>query len=54
MGASGFIGGEPTRDRRLLTGDLWHRASLPSTSTKLKRVAVLPAVGPGRRVAPDA
>jgi hypothetical protein len=46
MRAAGIIGGEPTVDRRLLADDLWHRASVPSGTTKLKRVAVLPPVGP--------
>ena len=37
----GGVGGEPTLDRRFLTGVLWHRASVPSEGAKLKRVAVL-------------
>ena len=39
---AGVIGGEPTVDRRFLAGDLWHRASVPRESTKLKRVSVPP------------
>ena len=37
----GGVGGEPSIDRRFLADDLWHRASLPSESARLKRVAVL-------------
>jgi hypothetical protein len=43
MRISGVVGGEPPVDRGLCTGDLWHSARLPSSYTKLKRVAVLPA-----------
>jgi hypothetical protein len=40
MRVAGLVGGEPPVDCRFWNGDLWHRASLPRPTAKLKRVAV--------------